>query len=200
MASWRSPVCLWLRRNLVPMAVIIVSIAVLAFWHYRQTEHTVARRVFSVANANDFSWRNRLDAWEGSLQMMAERPWFGYGWDRTEKTYEQFYCPPEVPDPRAIETNDYLMLGTTLGIPALLGFFALVMMSLKPRVGSRHTKSQIQGDGLKLAGRAGVFVMLVGFWFDGGLFRLATATPFWILLELGRDGSRTGDEQPEDQV
>jgi hypothetical protein len=29
-------------------------------------------------------------------------------------------------------------------------------------------------------------VFLVGFWFDGGLFKLATAAPFWILLELGR--------------
>jgi len=35
--------------------------------------------------------------------------------------------------------------------------------------------------------RAGAVVLLVGFWFDGGLFKLATAAPFWILLELGRD-------------
>ena len=35
--------------------------------------------------------------------------------------------------------------------------------------------------------RAGAAVLLVGFWFDGGLFKLATAAPFWILLELGRE-------------
>ncbi len=35
--------------------------------------------------------------------------------------------------------------------------------------------------------RAGAVVLLVGFWFDGGLFKLATAAPFWILLEVGRD-------------
>jgi hypothetical protein len=35
--------------------------------------------------------------------------------------------------------------------------------------------------------RAGAVVLLVGFWFDGGLFKLATAAPFWILLELGRN-------------
>jgi hypothetical protein len=28
--------------------------------------------------------------------------------------------------------------------------------------------------------------LAVGFWFDGGLFKLATASLFWILLELGR--------------
>ena len=31
-------------------------------------------------------------------------------------------------------------------------------------------------------------VLFVGFWFDGGLFKLATAATFWILLELGRAG------------
>ena len=32
---------------------------------------------------------------------------------------------------------------------------------------------------------AGAIVLLVGFWFDGGLFNLPTAATFWILLELG---------------
>jgi len=38
---------------------------------------------------------------------------------------------------------------------------------------------------LKTTCRAGAIVLLVGFWFDGGLFKLATASTFWILLELG---------------
>jgi hypothetical protein len=40
-------------------------------------------------------------------------------------------------------------------------------------------------DWLKATCRAGAIVLLVGFWFDGGLFKLATASTFWILLELG---------------
>jgi hypothetical protein len=32
---------------------------------------------------------------------------------------------------------------------------------------------------------AGAIVLLVGFWFDGGLCELPTAATFWILLELG---------------
>jgi len=40
-------------------------------------------------------------------------------------------------------------------------------------------------DLLKTTCRAGAIVLLVGFWFDGGLFKLATASTFWILLELG---------------
>jgi hypothetical protein len=33
--------------------------------------------------------------------------------------------------------------------------------------------------------------MLVGFWFDGGLFNLPTAAMFWILLELGSKATQT---------
>jgi len=39
--------------------------------------------------------------------------------------------------------------------------------------------------------RAGAVVLLVGFWFDGGLFKLATGATFWILLELGREDFAT---------
>jgi hypothetical protein len=30
-------------------------------------------------------------------------------------------------------------------------------------------------------------VLLVAFWFDGGLFDLPTAAVFWVLLELGAE-------------
>jgi len=41
--------------------------------------------------------------------------------------------------------------------------------------------------------RAGAIVLLVGFSFDGGLFKLATASVFWTLLELGQSRvSRVG--------
>ena len=36
--------------------------------------------------------------------------------------------------------------------------------------------------------RAGAVVLVVGFWFDGGLFKLATGVAFWTLLEMGREG------------
>jgi hypothetical protein len=49
--------------------------------------------------------------------------------------------------------------------------------------------------------RAGAIVLLVGFWFDGGLFKLATASTFWILLELGavqlpQKGTKSANEVP----
>jgi hypothetical protein len=198
---------------------------VLLFWGLRETQWVPARRAVSVANANDFSWRNRVAAWEGALQMMAEKPWFGYGWNQPERVYDQFYRPSKVPEGAAIQLNDYLTLGTTLGIPALLCFIAYVGLSLTrppssvlrpltagegPGAGGPRTeppaplslafrgsprRSQtkagtlafsLQPSAFRAVCRAGAAVLLVGFWFDGGLFKLATAAPFWILLELGR--------------
>ena len=43
---------------------------------------------------------------------------------------------------------------------------------------------------LRCACRAGALAMLVAFWFDGGLFTLATAAVFWILLELGCENQK----------
>ena len=94
----------------------------------------------------------------------------------------------------AIQLNDYLMLGMTLGVPAMLCFLVYVGLSLTTRTrgASRasnieHRTSNVEHRPLDLAAvcRAGAAVLLVGFWFDGGLFKLATGATFWILLELG---------------
>ena len=37
---------------------------------------------------------------------------------------------------------------------------------------------------------AGALVLILGLFFDGALFKLPTAVPFWILLELGSNGER----------
>ena len=57
-----------------PLSVMVVSIVVLFFWHLRETNWHPARRAISALNPVDFSWRNRVVAWEGALQIMAERP------------------------------------------------------------------------------------------------------------------------------
>ena len=75
--------------------------------------------------------------------------------------------------------NDYLMLGATLGIPALYCFGMYLWLSLTRKV--KISKL----DWSKTVYHASAIVLLVGFWFDGGLFKLATASTFWILLELG---------------
>jgi len=231
----------WLQRNLVPLSVVLLSLVILAFWNFRHTEQPTARRAFSAANVNDFSWRNRLAAWEGAVQMMASKPFLGFGWNQPERIYDQFYRVPKVTESAAMQMNDYFTLGTTLGIPALFCFVAYVVLSLKgyrvttappsqPTNRSRRRKEaeraanpmrpprhlggyNVENHGevraasgaesnlgmpatgwkrcptpewLRATCRAGAIVLLIGFWFDGGLFKLATGSVFWILLELGR--------------
>lgn len=100
------------------------------------------------------------------------------------------------------------LLGTELGIPALLCFVAYVALCLRsPKSKVQSPKSQSDRedarptnrqdacatldighwtlDATRVACRAGAVVLLVAFWFDGGLFDLRTAAMFWILLELG---------------
>jgi O-antigen ligase len=150
------------------------------------------------------SVQHRVVAWKAGFEIMRDNP-FGVGWGKTVSTYQEHYSPPEN-GATAITTNDYLMLGTQIGIPALLCFFAYIAMQLG--MGQRiWKKTEIaeetaRGDArpttldigrwtsdaqLRIACRSAAIVMLVAFWFDGGLFKLATASVFWILLELGAE-------------
>jgi len=180
------------------LAVMCASVAVLGLWGMRELEGRVARRAFSVVNANDFSWRKRVAAYEGALQMLADKPWFGYGWNQPERVYDALYRPAKVDEGMAIQLNDYLMLGMTLGVPALACFCmyagGCLVRGARSGVRSRERRTDAgasdfglrTSDFLPAVCRAGAVVLLVGFWFDGGLFKLATGATFWILLELGR--------------
>jgi O-antigen ligase len=181
-------------RFALPLGVIIVSLAVLAFWNFRHTERVVVRRAFSVGNVNDFSWRNRVTAWGGALQMIADRPWLGFGWNQAERVYYSFYQPNKLAEGAAIQMNDYFMLGASLGFPALVCFGAYLWLSFgrpKSEVRSPKSEEREKDDCLKATCRASAIVLLVGFWFDGGLFKLATAVPFWMLLALVREEATT---------
>ncbi len=169
----------WFHRNWLAASVLLLSILLLSFWELRDAEWAPARRAFSVGNRNDFSWRNRTAAWEGVLAMMAERPALGFGWNKPEPFYEHYYASPRLEETMAIEMNDYLMLGATLGVPVIFCFGVYFWLSLtrKPEI------TEVRW--LKTVCHAGAIVLLVGFWFDGGLFKLPTAATFWILLELG---------------
>jgi O-antigen ligase len=165
------------RSNAVFIAAIACCVALLTFWHFRQAHWAPARRALAAGNQNDFSWRNRIATWEATLQMMVEKPWSGHGWNQPEPSY-QYYLPVRIGENRIVLLNDYLRLGVTLGIPALFCFGLVVTFSMVSKIP--------YPDWPKLTCQAGAIVLLVGFWFDGGLFKLSTAMTFWILLEFGK--------------
>jgi len=178
-------------RTCMNVAVLVCAVGALLFWQYQHTESVTGRRAISASNQNDLSWRNRVAAWEGDLQMMAEKPVFGFGWNQPEPFYGKYYTPSRLDETGAIEMNDYLMLGATLGIPALFCFGMYLWLSFT-ETARREARPATDLDGrqldwLKAVCRAGALVLAVGFWFDGGLFKLATSAAFWILLELGRE-------------
>jgi len=177
----------WLSRNWPSLFAILICAIVLAFWNFRQTEWRPLHRLFSVGNQNDFSWRNRVSAWNGALQITVEHPLCGVGWNRPEPMYAQYYCTSRVIEDAAIQVNDWLFIGDALGIPALLCLATYVWLRLtqtpKRSIESRNPLST--ADWIEVTSRAGAIVLLVGFWFNGGLFKLGTSAAFWILLELG---------------
>lgn len=204
----------WFPKNWFSVSVILISATVLTFWQFIHARQNVfADRVFSIGNVNDFSWLNRIAAWEGALQITAEHPWLGTGWNQPGPLFQHYFLPSKLDDSAAIQLNDYLMLGATLGLPALICFGIYIWLSLTSEVRNQNlevidqeaetriTKSQIGEShdigfalglglwtlhSLQTTCRAGAIILAVGFWFDGGLFKLATASTFWILLELER--------------
>jgi hypothetical protein len=184
----------WLRRNWFPFSILILSIFVISFWLFRHTEAPLARRLFSVGNPNDFSWRNRVEAWEGAGRMVLAQPLTGFGWDKGEEVYSKQYRAARLEDSAAIQLNDYLTIGISVGVPALgclLAYLALTWFQV-----SSFRFQGIKGETLDFGPKTldsvpticfgGVIVLMVGFWFDGGLFKLPTAVAFWVLIEQAR--------------
>jgi len=183
-------------RYILP-GIVIVAVTVCCFWNTPRTSPWYFQRL----DLGRGSAQNRVVAWKAGFDIMYAHP-LGVGWNNTVTTYQEIYSPPG-DSAFAITTNDYLMLGTQLGIPALLCFITYVVLCFGARNWWRKKSPPTEDYGFttsdpklrtphsalrtKLACRAAALSLLVAFWFDSGLFKLATASIFWILLELGRE-------------
>ena len=184
---------IWVKRNWKFLLLIVLSAGVLTFWQLRFSKWRPIQRVVSIANPNDFSWRNRVLAWEGAIRMMIHRPFTGFGWGQAEEAYQQKFLPPQLTDGAAIQLNDYFTLGISAGVSVLLCFIAYIWFTLRPK--PEPPSSAIQSPfSIYTVCRAGTLVLLVGFWFDGGLFRLSVGPVFWTLMELSRLEPSAGAE------
>ncbi len=132
------------------------------------------------------------------MQITAEHPLAGVGWSQPQPLYGHYYLPSKLNETGAIEMNDYLTIGAIIGIPALFCFAMYIWLTLKGIDESGKQRAEIRDpDWLKTVCHAGAIVLLVGFWFDGGLFKLPAAATFWILLELGSAGNPEPHEPRE---
>jgi hypothetical protein len=174
----------WERLRPFAVPVLIVSLLILAFWTWRTTEFTPVRRAFSSVNPNDFSWRNRAAAWLGAMQIMAEHPWAGAGWNQVEQLYNTHYRPPRVSEGGALQTNDYLLIGAAMGPPTLaaLGLYFWITLGFASRRAERNAWC---ADGWC---RTAALGLLVSAWFDGALLAWPGGVLAWALLELNPGG------------
>jgi hypothetical protein len=157
--------------------IVVVAAVVAFFWHSTlDTDQWYLKRL----DLSRPSAQHRVSAWRGAFQMMRDHP-LGVGWNKAVGVYEKNYSPPEG-GAAALTMNSYFMLGTELGLPGLVCFVAYIWLSLRRKIDRLEAYPT-------LACRAGALALLVAFWFDGGLFTLATASVFWILLELGTSNS-----------
>ncbi len=107
-------------RYVLP-GVAIAALVVCFFWGSTADD---APWYIKRADLSRPSAQHRAAAWLAGLEIMRDHP-FGVGWNNAVSVYDKNYSPPEG-GAAAITTNDYLMLGTELGIPALVCFVAYV--------------------------------------------------------------------------
>jgi hypothetical protein len=79
--------------------------------------------------------------------------------------------------------NDFFMLGISAGVPTLVCFATYLGLSFRRK--SPPLNFNFPFSAYTVC-RAGYVVLLVGFWLDGGLFKLSIAPIFWMLIELSK--------------
>ena len=159
----------------------------LGYWDLRDSEAPWVRRIYSVVNAEDFSWRNRVAGWESALRMSADRPLLGWGWVSASSVERAFYAHDGPAELGAVGLNEYLELAVHGGWPCLALLLVAVVWFWSGSVQGRDCVA-VEGEVLRrVAGlaMAGATVLLVGFWFNGGLESLRAGTWLWMLLGLG---------------
>lgn len=165
-------------RRLRPFALpaLVLALLVLAFWAWRNTEIAPVRRVFSAANPNDFSWRNRATSWLGGLQIVGDHPWLGVGWARVDSLYNAYYRPARLADGGALGTNDPITAAAALGLPASAGFALYFCLSLAGRARFGAFNEWFAAAALGA---------LVTAWFDSSWLMWPGAVLGFAFLEIG---------------
>lgn len=173
--------------NILLSTLCAMSLGVLILWSFRHVENPWVQRFYSVFNTNDLSWRNRVDAYTGSLAMLHDRPWKGWGWDQPLIWYAALYKQEVLAEAGAIQLNDHLRVGTTLGFPALMAWLGFLCWGLLQPSREPYS-SPLEAPSWQGICRAGTLLLALGFWFDNGLFQLVLGIPFWMLAALGYSG------------
>lgn len=180
----------WSTCNLKSGIILTLALCLLTFWTARHDEHPHFRRVFTLGNATDFSWRNRVLAYEQALQMIQEQLLEGYSLAQWEQIHTSYYQPAWQEDGSAIKLNDYFVKSIVNGIPDILFFWIYLALFFIPHQ-SNQAFSSNHGYTTRQITAAVTITLLVGFWFDGGIFKMSIGVIFWIYLTMPTNTSES---------
>ncbi len=128
----------------------------------------------------DRSAADRVEVWKGALQMIKEQPLFGVGYGLFEPMI-QYYWSGE----RKIDAhNTYLIIAAEMGIPALLVFLLIVLMTLGHTYGLYKRTEDPFSKALALGFIGGIFGLLMSNMFGSRLDSQEVSSYFWILAAL----------------
>lgn len=142
--------------------------------------YTAQERIFSLTDFKDGTTRERLMLWKGTINMVKEHPFLGFGVNTYSRNFPK-YKPPEYPDVRYTH-NSYLHMASEIGIIGALLFLVFLITILIYSLKSIFLMTDTRGKDLAM----GVFAGLVGFSMncvvDTHLYSVNLAVFFYLLL------------------
>lgn len=175
------------------MAGSVVLLFHLPHFDNLPVQHPVVERLTSLARTDEGSVAARLTIWRATLPLIAERPWFGYGFDTMGPRFLRIFPPSlvyyqgrDVLVDRA--HNLSLDLGMSVGAVGALAFAVLLVCAFL-QIGAGLRASRDRADRLLwVALAAALGGHLVNLQVSFSL--TATNTIFWLLLAMVAARSR----------
>lgn len=128
----------------------------------------------------DGSSRSRLEIWKGALKMIQEQPIFGIGYGLFFPLIRHYWIGGYSIDAH----NTYLIIAAEMGIPALLIFLAIILITIWHTYRLYRTTQDPFTKAFALGFLGGLFGLLMSNMFGSRLDSQEVSSFFWILAAL----------------
>jgi O-antigen ligase len=166
---------------------VLVLIAAIAVCGFLAIGEPLSQRLGSVARP--YENNHRLPLWRISLQMFAEKPWFGHGYHHSfELERERFMTEAEKQDPM-FPTEPHSMYFDFLGSTGLFGLAAVLFFLFEGFQGyfaAMRRESNAASQGILVAGLGSLGAFAVGSAFDSHFFHTQTLMMTLFVLAMGQ--------------
>jgi O-antigen ligase len=179
-------VVLWKRSRLAFMAAAVLAFVAIYTFGIRlpanvfgrmASTYEASRPGSAVSDKLDASSRTRLTIWGGAVEMLRDNPLFGVGYERFPQEIGRYRPAVATMDPH----NNFLKIGTEMGVPALAAFVLVLAVCLWKAWGlSRRVEDPLLRA--ILVGYCGsVIAVLIANMFGSRLDSTEITTQFWAM-------------------